>query len=192
MIPLLTSLALAAAGTLQAGSFAFEAFSVGTFTADGGFPMVTVHIDHPAVTATPFPFAALVADQAVNLLDVPPSLSGTFTFTDTLGESLFGAYEGVLQPGANAAQLLAPGTFLFTGGTGSFESASGGGSIYAMIDFTGSNEGLSTLKWEGTLNSVPEPTHGGLFAGAMLGAIGLWRYTRPSRTTGTATILIQP
>lgn len=82
----------------------------------------------------------------MNLLDVPPSLLGTFTFTDSVGESLFGTYEGVLQPGANAAQLLAPATFLFTGGTGPFESASGSGTIYAVIDFTGPNEGLSTIE----------------------------------------------
>lgn len=161
--------------SLHAGVFAFEADSAGVFTSDGGFPIVNVHIDHPTVTAAPFAFSSLEADQTVDLSGAPPPIDGHFTFTQAGGDTLFGTYLGVVNPGSNPNQLVAPGTFEFTGGTGAFAGAWGGGSLYAVIDFTGPNGGVSTIEWRGQLNTVPEPASCALMAGLLLAGFALWR-----------------
>ncbi|HRI16004.1 MAG TPA: hypothetical protein PLX89_23650, partial [Verrucomicrobiota bacterium] len=173
--PLIAALTLSA-GLAHASTFAFEALSSGTFTYSGA-PIVDIHIDHTTVSATPFSFSTLTADQTVNLLDLPPSLVAAFNFETAGGEDLYGTYEGVILPGDNANQLFASATFLFTGGTGFFSGASGSGDLFAVIDITGPDSGVSSIAWKGTLNTVPESGETVLVAGAMLGVLG-WLLSR--------------
>lgn len=166
---------------LPATDFPFNATSSGTFTADdSGAPIVTVHIDHPTVIAPGFDFASVVIDQVVDISGVPFPFEADFTFTGVGGDLLMGGYRGLLSPGANPGELLGTGLFEFTGGTGLFAGATGQGTLEALVQFTGPNSGLSTIHWDGRLNVVPEPAHGGLAAGAVLAlaTVGWSRWRR--------------
>jgi hypothetical protein len=57
---------------------------------------------------------------------------GSVTITAANGDELTFDYEGVL----NAATGEGIGTFAFTGGSGRFANASGGGTFYALIDLS--------------------------------------------------------
>lgn len=164
-----------------AATFSFEASSSGTGVGDGGFPITQAHFEHTTVSATPFPFLLMTADETLNLLEVPISSVVSFTFTDVAGDALFGTYEAEFFPGANPAQFLGSGTFLFTGGTGPFAGASGDGTLSAVVDFTGPTTADSAIEWHGTLQVVPEPASSGLAVGAVLGLLACWRCRRRAR-----------
>lgn len=172
---LIAALAIAGAALLttsaQAQVYSFDAISLGTFQAEGALPTVSVDITHPAVTASaPFTFSSLTAHQIVNFLPLPPAVeNGTFTFTAVGGATLTGTYSGVLLPTANPLVYTVPGTFAFSGGTGQFAGATGGGQLNALILFENGDleSGISTIHWTGELALVPEPT------ALALGGLGL-------------------
>ena len=67
LMPGALAAALTASAVIPAGTFAFEATTTGTWTADdSGVPRLTLHIEHPCVTTMAFSFYGLVADEAVN------------------------------------------------------------------------------------------------------------------------------
>jgi hypothetical protein len=160
---------------LQAVPIPFNAFSSGTFTAVGIPPEdVLVHIDHPSVVAAPFPFVSLVADERVDFTTLPPSVrDGTFTFTCPQGFLLEGAFVGVLLPVDPVTGLYqVTGPFTFTGGTGLFTGAAGGGLLDAMVQFLDPQGafGVSEIQWQGTLELLACPCPDG---GLTLGFLGL-------------------
>lgn len=139
-----------------AGDFEFNAVSVGSFSATGAPPVLSVHIDHPGVKAGVLEFDVLVADQKVNVFTYPLQITeGTFTFATAWGDKLQGTYSATGINGASAGKLLADGTFQITSGTGLFTGASGGGALGAMIAFQTPTNGVSAITWKGTL-TVPD------------------------------------
>jgi hypothetical protein len=143
---------------LKAAPIPFDAQSSGSFTAVGIPPAdVFVHIDHPSVTATPFSFSNLVADEKVIFTTVPPSvLDGTFAFTDVGGFTLKGTFSGELLGPLSPGLYEVIGPFDFVGGTGLFAGASGGGQLDAMVQFLDPNGafGISSIEWHGTLEGI--------------------------------------
>lgn len=180
-VPKLAALAALAlpAGVLGT-NLVFDVTTSGTFAGDGGFPFTFVHVDHTSVAAgdLPFSFSGLAAPHVVNLLSTPTSGAGVFTFTGTGGDALFGNWLAVGVPGATPGELIVSGPFRFTGGTGKFEDASGGGDLKALVQFTGPANGVSSIAWDGTLSLVPEPEHCALVVGAALGLFGVGRRWR--------------
>jgi hypothetical protein len=92
-----------------------------------------------------FQFASV---EYVNFIDFPPTVTvfGTFTMTAANGDELCGEYttEGNVNMDGN---LEIVGTFTFTGGTGRFAGATGGGDLVATaflsegLPFIGSYDG---------------------------------------------------
>lgn len=162
------------AGVLQAQVVGFNASTAGGFTAVGVPPSdVSVHIDHSLVVATPFSFVSMVADEMVIFTTVPPSvIDGVFTFTGLGGETLTGTFTGELLGTPNPSVMVVTGPFDFTGGTGPFAGAYGGGVLEANIQFLdpGLAFGVSIINWQGELGLVPEPYQYGIVAG--LGLVG--------------------
>lgn len=136
--------------------FPFYAFTKGAFSSAGIPPGdVVVQIDHPDVTAQPFEFSSLTASERILFGTQPPSIvDGTFTFSNDEG-TLLGSFYGSLIPfDPNAGQYQAICPFVFSGGTGMFTGAGGGGQLDAFIQFgdpTGSY-GTSEISWEGRLS----------------------------------------
>ena len=156
VLPLTLLLLLAALGfpvpRVLAATVSFAALTQGTFHTPGGDPILSVQVVHPSVSGAPFALASLVADQTVDLAAAPSTLAATFTFTNTLGNKLYGTWRGTAVPGTNEGALISDGTFNFSGGTGSFAGASGCGTYRSQIQFTGANDGTSSIEWTGTLS----------------------------------------
>ncbi len=160
--------ALALASILaQAQTSPFDVVTEGSFTAFGAPPAdVTVLIDHTTASSIPFPLVSLVATEKVIFTTSPPSVQdGAFTFRDSEGNTLSGVFSGILLPTADPAVMTVTGPFDFSGGSGPFAGATGGGTLDALITFTTPDlsAGVSTIEWKGTVQQVPEPNTTALF-----------------------------
>jgi hypothetical protein len=74
--------------------------------------------------------------------------SGSVTITAANGDELTFDYEGVL----NAATGEGTGTFTFTGGTGRFADATGGGTFDALIDLSLPDDQPMTVTLDGEIS----------------------------------------
>ena len=179
---ILLAATLCCATSALAETVLFHSESSGSFSilSDPTLPVFDVGIDHPVVNATPFPMQSLAAFQTVSLLG-PPSITGSFTLTDLGGDLLFGSYLADLMF-LGTTESVADGAFSFTGGTGRYEDASGGGRIAAAIHLA---SGTSEIILDGHL-AVPES--GGVMALASLVAVGLTFVRRRSARIETAAL----
>jgi hypothetical protein len=177
---ILLTATLYCATSALAQTLVFHSESSGSFSilSDPTLPVFDVGIDHPVVNATPFPMQSLAAVQTVSLLG-PPSIAGSFTLTDLEGDLLFGSYFADLMF-LGPTESVADGAFSFTGGTGRYEDASGGGRIAAAIHLA---SGTSEIILDGHL-VVPES--GGVMALASLVAVGITFVRRRSVRNETA------
>jgi hypothetical protein len=174
MLPIVL-LAAAATATALASPVSFHSTSSGSFSilTDPALPVFDVGIAHPNVVATPFTFQSLYAEQTVDLTGVP-TITGSFTLTDPNGFLLSGAYVTDLTF-LGPTEAVANGTFSFTGGTGPFQKASGGGNMMAAIHLA---TGTSEITIDGRI-TVPDA--GDPLAPAMLSLLGLTFIQRRSR-----------
>ena len=134
---------LTTAASALAGPVAFHSESSGTFAilSDPSLPIFQVGIEHSIVSATPFAFQTLEAEQTVDLTG-PPAIIGSFTLGDSAGNTLLGSYFASLMF-LGPVESVATGTFSFTGGTGLFAGASGDGTIRATIHLGNSNSEIT-------------------------------------------------
>ena len=172
--------ALAFAGFLaQAQTSPFDVTTSGSFTAFGTPPAdVTVLIDHTTDTTSPFPFTSLVATERVIFTTTPPSVEdGAFSFRDGDGNTMSGTFSGVLLPTEDPAVMTVTGPFSFSGGTGPYVGAAGGGTLDAVITFTTPDQsgGVSSIAWKGNVSVVPEPGSLALLVVGLAGLAGLRR-----------------
>lgn len=95
---------------------------------------------------------AVEQDHCVDLTGPDPLAftEGRFTLTASSGDTLAGTYQGRLQPTVTPNLFYIDGTFLFTGGTGRFADASGGGAATGMTDLL-----TSEIELEGYLSLGP-------------------------------------
>ncbi len=158
---------LAASVSALAAPVSFLSNSSGSFSilTDPTLPVFDVGIIHPNVVATPFTFQSLHAEQTVDLTGVP-TINGVFTLTDPNGFLLSGSYATDLTF-LGPTESVANGTFAFTGGTGPFQNASGGGLITAAIHLA---TGTSEITLDGR---VTVPDECGPLVPALLGFLGL-------------------
>lgn len=83
----------------------------------------------------------------------PPSLAftdGEFTLTAANGDQVFGTYEGQFLP-LEPPLAAIDGAFTFTGGTGRFEGATGGGDASGVQNLA---TGEATVVLDGSISSV--------------------------------------
>ncbi len=83
--------------------------------------------------------------------------NGLFTFNFANGSTLLGTVSGSVQPIVNGIQ---PVSFIFsvTGGTGLFAGATGSLLANGLVTFLPTGFTNATLNFNGTINTVPEPT----------------------------------
>jgi hypothetical protein len=128
----------------------------GTFTATGAAadipgdrcPALTVQIQGPG-TATHLGSLTTVQSHCM----APPSFDftdGLFTLTAANGDQLVGTYEGEFRP-LDPPLAGIDGEFMFTGGTGRFIGATGGGEASGVQNFA---TGDATVVLEGRISSV--------------------------------------
>jgi hypothetical protein len=186
------TLALAAVSLFAACASAqtspFNALSSGTFQAYAPPPgPVPVSINHPSVNiSAPFVFSSLVATQLVDFTPTtqippgPPSVDGQCQFTAPDGSVLLGTYVGILAGTADPLVYLVPASFTFTGGTGPYAGATGGGLLTATVNFSDPAmiSGLSTIDWQGSLTLIPEPHAAALALWLGLAGLALRRASR--------------
>ncbi len=111
-------------------------------------PALTVHIEGPG-TATHLGSLTTVQSHCVE----PGSFAftnGQFTLTAANGDQLFGTYQGEFMP-LEPPLFTIDGAFTFTGGTGRFDGATGGGDASGTQDLA---TGAATVVLEGTISSV--------------------------------------
>ena len=84
------------------------------------------------------------AEMKINVTQVPNPQTGTMVFTAANGDQLFGTYEGLGTPADGPVSFQ--GTFQITGGTGSFEGATGAGTYWGTAE-----GGEGTLYFDGML-----------------------------------------
>ena len=71
---------------------------------------------------------------------------GSFTYTNTNGDTIFGAYSGRLEPTPTSSAdnlYLLYGNFIVAGGTGAFAGASGGGAVSGWVNVATGDYGAS-------------------------------------------------
>ena len=100
-------------------------------------------------TATLMGKVSVSQQMSVNLA-TGEFFDGTFAWTAANGDKVFGIYHGNMIPTSDPTVSLIDGVFTFTGGTGRFEGATGGGTASGKQFTTGSAE----LKLDGTITSV--------------------------------------
>jgi hypothetical protein len=122
--------------------------AIGTAAPGDRCPALTVHIEGTG-TATHLGSLTTVQSHCVE----PPSLAftnGEFTLTAANGDQLFGTYEGEFLP-LEPPVFTLDGRFTFTGGTGRFDGATGGGDASGTQDLA---TGAATVVLEGSISSV--------------------------------------
>jgi hypothetical protein len=111
-------------------------------------PALTVHIEGTG-TATHLGSLTTVQSHCVE----PSSFAftnGQFTITAANGDQLFGIYQGEFLP-LEPPVFTLDGRFTFTGGTGRFDGATGGGDASGTQDLA---TGAATVVLEGSISSV--------------------------------------
>jgi hypothetical protein len=88
--------------------------------------------------------------------------TGTNRFVTDAGDELFGIFNVQFIPGADPSLFSLVGEMLFTGGTGSFQGASGSGSFLGTGQFISSSVALTQFSFEGNVSAVPEPASAAL------------------------------
>lgn len=204
-----TSLVLAGllAGTIPNGAhaqtYSFSSHAVGPFTVIPVAPTVLQEDQAVAFSSNlPYPLFSGVfqgfADLTISTF--PERISGTsFTLLGASGDSLFGTYTVDTSVFSDPVNPLEgdfigsedfTGRFSFTGGTGRYAGATGGGTYVGHSDYTADNplalfSGASTLDSIGTVTTVPEPeTYAMLLAG--LGLLGFAAQRRKQKVAATA------
>lgn len=107
----------------------------------------------PVVVSTPFTGvgrlshlgrSTVASSQTVDFTTAPPSMTGTDEFTAANGDKLYATHSGISGVPDAQGNVTFSGEYIFTGGTGKFNGASG------SAEFTGS-AGLATNKGEFSL-----------------------------------------
>lgn len=83
--------------------------------------------------------------------------SGTHRFVSDSGDELFGAFTVQLTPGDEPGLLELTGSTSFTGGTGVFSGATGSARFSGSGSFISDTTALTSLRFIGEVNLVPEP-----------------------------------
>ena len=83
--------------------------------------------------------------------------NGLFTFNFANGSTLLGTVSGSVQPTVNGIQPVSL-IFSVTGGTGLFAGATGSLLANGLVTFLPGGFTNATLNFNGTINTVPEPT----------------------------------
>jgi len=83
--------------------------------------------------------------------------NGLFTFNFANGSTLLGTVSGSVQPIVNGIQPVSL-IFSVTGGTGLFAGATGSLLANGLVTFLPTGFTNATLNFNGTINTVPEPT----------------------------------
>jgi hypothetical protein len=169
-------LGAAAAPTAHAqASLPFSATYTGFANISGpdasGDLFVTSTLNDPLAS---FGLTQALFTQTVNVFANPNTIVGTSIFQTPggAGDALFTSYFGTatgINPPTNFV-TTGGGTFLFTGGTGAFAGATGGGTWTVSADLS---TNAVTTTFVGTVNTVPEPGTAALFATALLPLAGL-------------------
>lgn len=171
---LLLSAAAAPAARAQA-PLPFSATYSGLFNASGpdasGNLFVTSTQSGPLAS---FGLTQALYTQVVNVFANPNTLVGTFIFQmpGGGGNALFTSYSGTGSPIDPPLNFVSTGggTFLFTGGTGAFAGATGGGTWTVSADLS---TNAVTTTFVGTVNTIPEPGTVALLASGLLPLAGL-------------------
>jgi uncharacterized protein (TIGR03382 family) len=97
--------------------------------------------------------------------------TGVNRFVAGNGDELLGAFDVQLAPGDSPGALLLTGTTVFTGGTGLFSGATGSARFSGSGSFISDATALTSLRFSGEINLVPEPGSASLaMAGLLLAA----------------------
>jgi PEP-CTERM motif len=88
--------------------------------------------------------------------------TGTNRFVTDGGDELFGSFSVQFIPGADPSLFNLVGEMQFTGGTGSFQGATGSGSFLGSGQFISSSVALTQFNFEGQVTAVPEPASAAL------------------------------
>jgi hypothetical protein len=114
----------------------------------GPFPMITVSIEATA-TGTHLGRSTVSQSHCQNAFD--PTLAffdGEFTDTGADGSSIFGTYEGHLEPTVDPTRLAIVGVFEIAGGTRRLAGARGSGNATGVLEAA---TGRASLLLEGTI-----------------------------------------
>ena len=112
-------------------SATLDGFASPVFLPDG---CTIVNDEHGTGNAQHLGSITWVSHETVDVCSDPAGgiVTGQITLTAANGDQLFGEYHAVAILDFGAGQVTANGQLLFTGGTGRFEGASGGGVISAQ------------------------------------------------------------
>lgn|GEM_PF-4787384 len=109
--------------------------------------------------------------------------AGSNVFRALNGDELWGDFTVQLVPGQDPGQFSLFGEVIFSGGTGLFDGAIGSADFSGNANFFSANEAYAEFRFEGQLQTLPEPGSVGL-AGAGLLLVG-WRRLRRGLAAST-------
>ena len=172
-------LALSAAlpvAALHAQAFNFT--TTGTFLSNIASPPIV--ITHTTATSNPFGVTGQTSLQSVTPLGPTTiGVNGTFTwFTANPLNTILGNYSGSVQLGMTGDFAFTNAPFAITGGTGIFANlrgsgfTSGNGQFFGDPTQPGDVRTTSSITWNGTATTVPEPGTSALVL-AGLGALAV-------------------
>ena len=101
--------------------------------------------------------------------------TGTNRFVTEAGDELFGSFSVQFVPGADPSLFSLVGEVVFTGGTGAYQGATGGGSFLGSGQFISASEALTHFSFDAQVSSVPEPASAGLFGLGLAGCLAAAR-----------------
>jgi hypothetical protein len=128
--------------------------------------------------------------QTVFVFANPNTVVGTSIFQPTGGagvDKLFTSYSGIgtaIDPAAGNFVTLISGVFTFTGGTGRFAGASGGGSWFGQANLATT---AVSVTFQGNVTPVPEPSEWLAMGMAGTSVMGLMIRARRRRTGKSST-----
>ncbi len=162
-----------------------------TFDAEGSAvmtpPLVEITIHGQGIASHMGWTSMVTTNQLLNLITL--HATATYTLTAANGDTVVLAVEVdyVILPAAEGVTFS--GDYVVVGGTGRFESATGGGTITAQATFTGPDTSIALISLEGTISVLSLPItvrvdrQGSSLALSWIGGTGPYRVQKATNLT---------